>query len=175
MITKNKNGFSWGSLLVSILLFLASWTALRNPIGTLVTLGLLFGIVAIVQGIVSFIIYSELRKVFSRNPWPILVVGVLDLIIGLYLVFNPTISITFLPLLFAAWFILDSVMNMVLAFRLRGNQPKWFWIYFILGILGVLLGIFLATNLAVAIISITSLIAVYFLIAGIIRLIDAFV
>lgn len=175
MITKNKNGFSWGSLLVSILLFLASWTALRNPIGTLVTLGLLFGIIAIVQGIVSFIIYSELRKVFSRNPWLILVVGILDLIIGLYLVFNPTISVTFLPLLFAAWFILDSIMNIVLASRLRENHPRWFWTYLILGILGIILGVFLASNLVVAIISITSLIAVYFFIAAIIRLIDAFV
>ena len=49
MITKNENGFGWGSLLMSILFFIASWVTFRSPAETLITLGLLYGIIAIVQ------------------------------------------------------------------------------------------------------------------------------
>ena len=63
----------------------------------------------------------------------------------------------------------------MIVFRLRKTSQRWFWIDFILGILGMLIGLFLISNLYVAVISISSLIALYFFIGGVIKLIDAFV
>ena len=175
MITKNENGFGWGSLLVSILFFTVSWVAFRSPTETLVTLGLVYGIIAIVQGFIGLLLYWELRWIFEHKPWPILVIGILELIFGIYLIINPTISLTFLPILFTVWFIADSIQNILLAFRLRSINKKWFWTHLILGALGMILGILLASNLYVAMMSIATLIAFYFFIVAIIRLIDAFV
>lgn len=175
MIIKNENGFGWGSLLMSILFFIGGWIALRSPSGTLMTLGIFFGVIAIVQGLLITIFYSSFRRMFQRNPWPIVVIGIAYLLIGLYLIMKPSISLTFLPVIFAVWFIIDSIRNIMIAFRLKEISKKWFWIDLILGILGMLIGFFLISNLYVAVISISILIAVYFFIGGIIKLIDAFV
>lgn len=175
MITKNENGFGWGSLLLAVLFFIAGWTALRNPLTTLIAMGLVFGVIAIVQGTSALAHYFELKKVMPRNPWFLIVIGVLDLVVGLYLVFNPAISVAFLPMLFAIWFLIDSVMNIVLALRLKESSRGWFWVRIILGVIGVIIGIALAGNLLAAIISVTYLIAFYFFTSAIIKLIDAFV
>ena len=175
MITKNENGFAWGSLLASILFFIAAWISFRNPAETLITMGLVYGVIAIVQGFIGIMLYSEIGWMFEGKAWPIMIIAILELLVGVYLIMNPTISLTFLPILFAIWFIADSIKNIILAFRLKSKYRKWFWIYLILGILGILLGIFLATNLLITMMSIATLIALYFFIAGVIRLIDAFV
>ncbi|MCG4584315.1 DUF308 domain-containing protein, partial [Anaerosalibacter bizertensis] len=108
-------------------------------------------------------------------PWPVIVIGIFYLLIGLHLIMEPSISLTLLPIIFASWFIIDSIRNIMIAFRLRKIDKRWFWINFILGILGMFIGIFLISNLYVAVISISSLIALYFLVGGVIRLIDTFV
>lgn len=175
MITKNENGFGWGSLILAILFFIASWTTFQNPLTTLVTLGIVFGIVAIVQGIQAIASYFELKDKMASNPWYLILIGVIDGLVGFYLVFNPNVSVTLLPILFAVWFIVDSIMNIVLAFRLKGTRNNWFWLRLILGIIGIILGLVLIGNIFLAIVSVTYLIGFYFLIAGIIKLIDAFV
>lgn len=93
MITKNENGFGWGSLLLAVLFFIAGWTALNNPLTTLIALGLMYGITAIVQGVSVLMYYFELEKVLPGNPWYLILIGVLDLLVGLYLVFNPAVSV----------------------------------------------------------------------------------
>lgn len=175
MITRNKDGFGWGSLLIGVLFFIASWMAFRSPTETLITLGLLYGVIAIVQGFIGIILYRELRWIFNRNPWPILIIVILEIFIGFYLILNPTVSLTFFPVLFSIWFIIDSIRNIILAFRLRDVGTGWFWTHLILGALGMILGVFLATNLYAAVLSIATLVALYFFVAAVIRLIDAFV
>lgn len=175
MITKNENGFGWGSLLLAILFFIASWTTFQHPLSTLITLGIVFGIIAIVQGVQAIASYFELKDTMPNNPWYMILIGIIDGLVGFYLVFNPGISITVLPIVFAVWFLVDSIMNIITAFRLKSISTSWFWLRLILGIIGVLVGLALIGNVFLAIVSVTYLIGFYFLIAGIIKLIDAFV
>lgn len=175
MITKNRDGFGWGSLLISVLFFIASWMAFTSPTETLITLGLLYGVIAIVQGFIGIMLYRQLKWFFDRKPWPLLIIVIFEFIIGFYLILNPTVSLIFFPILFAFWFILDSIRNLIFAFRLRKVGTKWFWLHLVLGAIGMVLGVFLATNLYAAVVSIATLVAFYFLLAAIIRLIDAFV
>lgn len=136
---------------------------------------MLYGMSAIVRGFLSISSQSEYREIFQRSPWPVIVIGVFELLLGFYLIFNPEMSLTFLPTLFSVWFIADSIRSIILAFRLRDFKKDWYWLYLILGVLGVVLGIFLISNLFVAILSVSSLITLYFFLAGVIKLIDAFV
>lgn len=175
MMIKNEEGFGWSSLLVSILSFVASWVTFQHPISAIVSFGMLYGMLAIVRGFLSISSQSEYREIFQRSPWPVIVIGIFELLLGFYLIFNPEMSLTFLPTLFSVWFIADSIRSIILAFRLRDFKKAWFWLYLILGVLGVVLGIFLISNLFVAILSVSSLITLYFFLAGVIKLIDAFV
>jgi len=113
---------------LAVLFFIAGWTALNNPLTTLIAMGLMFGMIAIVQGVSALMYYFELKKVLPGNPWYLILIGVLDLLVGLYLVFNPAVSVTFLPMLFVTWFLIDSIMNIFLAFRLKDSQRSWFWV-----------------------------------------------
>lgn len=175
MITKNTSGFEWKNFLLAVLFFIAFWVSINNPISTLVTLGIVFGVIAIVQGIHALELYFEIRKSNDINPWYLILIGIIDSLVGFYLVFNPSISITFIPILFAVWFMIDSVMNILLAFRLKEVSNTWFWIRLLLGIIGVIVGLSLIGNILIALVSVTYLIAFYFLTAGVIKLIDAFV
>lgn len=175
MMIKNEEGFGWGSLLISILLFLASWLSFQEPVTTILSLGIVYGIVAIVRGFLSISFHSEYREIFHRHPWPVVAIGIIELLFGFYLVLNPEINIALLPILFSVWFLADSIRSIVLAFRLRTFKKAWFWLYLVLGILGIALGIFLASHLFIAFLSISSLITVSFFVAAVIQLIDAFV
>ena len=79
---------------MAVLFFIAGWTALNNPLTTLIAMGLMFGMIAIVQGGSALMYYFELKKVLPGNPWYLILIGVLDLLVGLYLVFNPAVSVT---------------------------------------------------------------------------------
>lgn len=175
MMIKNEKEFGWSSLLVSILLFVASWVTFQHPISAIISFGMLYGMVAIVRGFLSISFQSEYRAIFQRSPWPVIVIGIFELFFGFYLILNPEMNLIFLPMLFSMWFIADSIRSIILAFRLREFKTAWFWLYLILGILGIVLGVFLISNLFVAILSLSSLITIYFFTTGVIKLIDAFV
>lgn len=175
MITRNEEGFDWGSLLISILLFIGSWITFQSPVSVILSLGIAYGMIAIVQGFSSISFQREYREIFNRHPWPIVVIGIIEIIFGFYLIVNPEINLTLLPILFSIWFIADSIRSIIWAFRLREFKKTWFWVYLVLGVLGIGLGIFLASNLFLTVLSISSLITIYFFLAGIVKLIDAFV
>lgn len=175
MMIKNEEGFGWGSLLLSILLFIGSWLTFQSPVSTIISLGIAYGLIAIVRGFSSISFHGEYREIFNRSPWPVVVIGIIEVLFGFYLIINPVINLTFLPILFSVWFIADSTRSIMLAFRLREFKTTWFWLYLVLGILGLGVGIFLASHLFIAALSISSLITIYFFLAAIIQLIDAFV
>lgn len=175
MMMRNEEGFGWGSLLVSILLFIGSWITFQSPVSTILSLGIAYGLIAIVQGFLSIRFSGEYQRIFNRHPWPVIAIGIIELLFGFYFIFNPAINLAFLPILFSIWFIADSIRTIILAFRLREFKKTWFWVYLVLGIAGIALGIFLASHLAITVLSISSLITIYFFLAGVVKLVDAFV
>lgn len=124
MITKNEEGFSWGSLLVSILLFIGAWITFQSPVSTIISLGIAYGLIAIVQGFSSISFHTAYREIFNRHPWPVVVIGIIEILFGFYLVINPAINLALLPILFAIWFLADSIRTIVLAFRLREFKKR---------------------------------------------------
>ena len=169
-----EESFGWESFLVSIFLFLASWLSFREPVSTIVSLGIVYGIIAIIRGFFSIRFYRTFRRLFDLHPWPIILIGIIELLFGFYLVFNPEINIAIFPIMFAVWILMDSMRSILFAFRLRKYRKSWFWSSITLGVLGMIIGIFLATNLHIAFLSLASLVTIYFFLAGIMRLIDAF-
>ena len=60
---------------MAVLFFIAGWTALNNPLTTLIAMGLMFGMIAIVQGVSALMYYFELKKVLPGNPWYLILIG----------------------------------------------------------------------------------------------------
>jgi uncharacterized membrane protein HdeD (DUF308 family) len=134
---------------------------------TLAALVLLFGAYAIVDGVVA--IYTAVRR---REPgqweWHF-AQGLLGLAAGLVAILLPGIAALALVTLVAAWAILTGVSEIVLAFRMRdrlSNEILWF----LAGILSILLGLALVLFPAAGALALTWMIGAYALFLGIVFL-----
>lgn len=118
--------------------------------------------------------YFQLKKFTGmKNTW-LIVIGVIDVLIGIFLFFNVGSGIVALPILFAIWFIVDSIFALFFASKIRSYNKGRFWSVFILSIASIILGFLLIYNPIASLVTIAMLIGTYFIINGISHIIQAF-
>ena len=172
-----KQKFSINSFLLGILFILGSYFVFTNPIETFETFALFFSVVIILYGIYQIINFFRLRKLAENRSilWMNLVAGTFAIILGVYFLINPNVGTSILTVLFAVWFLLIFVQA---SFRLRllgGLHPVLFWISLALNILGIILGILLLLHPVFAFLTVTTLLALGLLLAGISLIIGSFI
>lgn len=166
-IQQQKRGVNWGHLVVGILFVLAGILAFINPLGNLEALAMGFAFLAIIGGI--WRIASPFGGVLR------IVAGIFDILIGIFLLTNIYVAAMALPTVFAIWFIVDSLLHLVMLGYTRtllGNG--YFWLSLVINILGIIVGIMLLFSSVTAALTLTFLVGFYLLIAGIDLLIFAF-
>lgn len=176
-MNKEKRRFSLSSLILGILFLLGSYFAFTNPDATFETFALFFSIVIILYGVYQVLIFFRLRNQTEDQPitWVNLLAGIFAVAIGIYFLINPTAGTSVLTALFAVWFLLIFIQA---SFRLRllgGLHPGIFWFSLILNVLGVLLGIFLLIHPIYSFLTVTTMLALGLLLAGISLIIDSFI
>lgn len=81
---------------------------------------------------------NNIRKLCKRTWWVFLLGGIASVIFGILAFINPAIALAVLALYFAAWVLVDGVVNVVGAIQHRENDG---WVILLLiGILGTLVG-----------------------------------
>lgn len=81
---------------------------------------------------------SSIRRLCKRAWWVFLLGGIASVIFGILAFINPAIALAVLALYFAAWVLVDGVVNIVGAISNRENDG---WVLLLLiGILGTLVG-----------------------------------
>ena len=75
-----------------------------------------------------------------------LVVGIIDILVGIFFLFNIGAGVVVLPFVFAVWFIADSVFALLAADLAKGVSNGYYWFTVIVNILGIILGIMLLFN-----------------------------
>lgn len=76
--------------------------------------------------------------------WMVLLRGIAAIVFGiLVLVFSPDVTLVALAILFAAYSIVDGIMGIAHAVRIRGRSKRWGWLL-LSGILSVLAGLIAA-------------------------------
>jgi uncharacterized membrane protein HdeD (DUF308 family) len=129
---------------------------------TLLTLVLLFGAYAILDGI--FDIVSAVRA--PGHHWPLILEGVVGIIIGILTFLWPGITTMVLLYLIAFWAIFTGVLEIVAGIRLReviANE----WLLILMGVLSVLFGIFILIFPGAGALAIVIWIGAYALLFGI--------
>ena len=85
-------------------------------------------------------IADDIKSVYSRTKWALVLRGVFGLVLGLFILARPLDSVAALAIVIAFWALLDGVTNIVRAFSIRGIAPHW-WVMLIAGLVSVAFGI----------------------------------
>ncbi len=124
----HRIGTHWWLFLIRGILALALGVALPFfPIAALITIVILFGFYAIVDGIVALV--SAFRMTHTDGRWVWLTVeGIVGLAAGAYALFNPGVAILALSWLLGAWALITGVLALGSAFTVRrhvANEVFW--------------------------------------------------
>jgi uncharacterized membrane protein HdeD (DUF308 family) len=120
-------------MLLGIALILLGVLALFSPMAAGLAATIFLGALLLVAGIV--------RTVFSvrtRGGIPSLLLGILALVAGLLIVTRPLFGLMSLTLILGWYFLVDGVMEIMAAFRLRPGSGWQMWLFG--GVVSILLG-----------------------------------
>jgi uncharacterized membrane protein HdeD (DUF308 family) len=156
-------GLAW--LVFGILVF-------TQPAISLVTLTLLFGAFALVDGIANTVSAIGGRR--ENENWGVLLLtGLAGIVIGALTLYDP--SITALGLLFyiAIWVTGTGLLQIVAGIRLRKEIEGEFWLI-LSGLISIALGVFLVARPGAGALSVLWVIATYAVLFGAILIVLAF-
>lgn len=86
---------------------------------------------------------SDLAAVGRAIWWMVLIRGIAAIVFGILAIFFPGVTILALAILFAAYTLVDGVMTIVHAVRIRSRSPRWGWLL-AQGVISVLTGLVVA-------------------------------
>ncbi|KRL04588.1 HdeD family acid-resistance protein [Liquorilactobacillus oeni] len=157
------------TFIVGVLSIATALICLRNPLPTFGAVVVIIGILAILRGLLKLFIF---RPLLENSGW-FTFSAVLDVVIGLLMLFNTQFGTLFVTFSFAFMFLIDSLANIWFATVIRRVEPRYFITDIIVAVLGIFIGVLLLISPALSIFSISFLIAVFFMLYGIEALIHA--
>ncbi|MBP2097366.1 HdeD family acid-resistance protein [Enterococcus rivorum] len=164
----------WGYLLIGILYLLVSLLVFRNPAESLLALTIVFAVTAIIAGVVEITVNYKEKKEYGAKANFSIFMGVVDILIGIFFLWNFSAGMVALPIIFAIWFIVGSVANLFTLDFAKMISNGYYWFSLIVNILSIIVGGILLFHPILLIATVTFLVGCYFLINGILAIIVAF-
>lgn len=167
--------YNWESIIIGILFLIVAILSFTRPDTNLVSIIILFGAVSVLKGIYEFYLAYQLRKYSDASLAIPVVMGIINVLIGVFLLLNLDLALGILPYVFAAWFIIDSLYLLMRASFYKELNSGYYYFCIFSGILGVIVGILLLFKPAIAALSMSYMISAFFALFGIMYLIDGFI
>lgn len=162
----------WVSLILGILYIGVAICLMFAPLSSYVALSVIFSISMLISGILE-ILFAISNKHVSSWGW-YLAGGIIDLIIGIYLVAYPMVSMEIIPFLIAFWLMFRGFSATGYSMDLkRYGTRDWGW-YMGFGILAILCSLLILWQPAVGALYAIYMISFTFLIIGFFRFMLAF-
>lgn len=174
MNREHSSGLDWGSLLLGILFVITSLLSFQDPAGNLIAIVLVFAVFAILKGIFEIFVRNRLKQLIGVKSYAPIILGIIDIAVGVYLLFNLGVGVSVLPFVFAIWFILDSFINLFTLDLARSFSNGYYWFSLIVNILGILLGFVLLFDPLSSALTLSFLVGFYFMLFGITHIVYAF-
>ena len=99
----------WMLMLAGILCFAAGIVVFVFPLESYVALSIIFGVLMLIVGAVQLIVASTSSNYLMMRGY-VIVGGVLDLILGLFLCLYPGVTLVVLPIMLGIWIMYHSFM-----------------------------------------------------------------
>ena len=165
---------TWWALVIRGLLALALGILIfARPLESVAALALVIAIWALVVGITEIVHALDLRHVFS-SWWVLLVTGLVSLAFGVgALYYYPALSLAFIVLWVAWWFLVTGMLGIYAALQLRKLGIEWGWT-FAWGVLSTAAGVLALVYPLATLAAVMGLIAGFAIIGGVALLVGAF-
>lgn len=163
----------WLSLLLGILFIIISIYLMFTPLASYIALSILFSVSMFVSGVFEIAFAFTNRGNISSWGW-YLAGGIIDLILGVFLMINPGLSMSVLPFVLAFWLMFRGFSATGYSMDLkRYGTRNWGW-YMAFGILAILCSIGIIWQPGIGAFTLVYMIAYALLIIGIFRIMVAF-
>jgi len=157
----------WLLLIRGILAVLFGFMALAWPALTLVTLVLVYGVYAFVDGLTAIWVGV------SSRAWGVLLFGIVGVVVGIYTFFYPGVTAIALLYLIAVWALVRGIFEIVTAIQLR-KEISYEWALVISGLISIIFGIVLIANPGRGALAMILVIGVFALMFGVMTIVLAF-
>jgi uncharacterized membrane protein HdeD (DUF308 family) len=85
-------------------------------------------------------VLDDLKRLFHRTWWALLLRGLLALAVGVFIFARPLESVAAFALVIAFWALFSGIVDIVHAIELKAAMPRW-WVLLLTGLVGVGFGI----------------------------------
>lgn len=165
-MSTDTKGFDWKDLLIGLLYIIAAIALFASPGITITVIVIWLGILAITRGIFNFIRYTKVKKFTGFNATLLIIAGVLNILIGVALITNILSGLIAIGLLFALWFIVDSIAQILNVGFIKANKFIY-WLSIIFNVMCLFIGISLLFTPITSALTVPFIIAFYLFIQGI--------
>lgn len=163
----------WMSLLLGLLYIAVALCLMFAPLNSYIALSVIFSISILVSGIIEIVFAAGNKGKISSWGW-YLTGGIIDLLIGIYLVFYPLVSMELIPFVVAFWLMFRGFTLCGYATDLKRFGTKdWGW-YMAFGVLAILCSLAIIWQPGIGALSILYMMAIAFLIIGCFRVLFSF-
>ena len=172
---RRRVDFNWMELLVGIIFILMGIYSFQHPELTLTGFVIVYGLLAVISGIADIAFYVRLERFTGFGPTTSLLLGILNVLMGFFLIINNDFGIMAAAILFPIWFIshcAGKLLN-VNFIRFYGGKMQ-FWITLTINIVGIVLGFMLLFNPFASAASMVYIAGTYLVLVGIGSIISAF-
>lgn len=162
------------SLITSFAFVILGLFLFIRPDATITTISYIIGIILLMLGVVSIIRYF--RSDYGINALDFdLVYGVLVIIAGLYLIFNPVMLATIFPIILGIWIIINSVTKFQYALVLKKIEKSDWKYTLLISFLTFMWGVILLINPLKSVLLITQVIGIFIIIYAVLDIINNFI
>jgi uncharacterized membrane protein HdeD (DUF308 family) len=158
----------WVFLVQGIIMIVLAFLAFNQP----ATLVKFIGAYAVIDGVLK-IIAAFNDQSDDQSRWVPLLIGVLSIVAGLYIWFNPQVAGQILTYVIAAWAIVVGVLLLIWAFRLR-QEINDEWLMIIFAVLSIVFGVLAFANVKEGYLTLQWIFAIYMLLGGVLSIILSF-
>ncbi|MHC5229964.1 DUF308 domain-containing protein, partial [Enterococcus sp. LJL99] len=169
--TKFFKSYRFLQVLTGILYLLMAVLAMRYTEENIVEAVQLIGVFALIKGFFNIMNRDRIAQRTHHKQTSAILLGVVDLIVGLILVVDISLDLPSLAMLFGIWFISDAVISFFLLDLAKRISMPYYYVSLVVDLLGGLIGLILLIANETTIISVPALISYYFLMFGFIKLI----
>ncbi|MCC8089446.1 MAG: DUF308 domain-containing protein [Rikenellaceae bacterium] len=138
--TREAVKYWWLLLIIGVAFIILGIVVFAHPAESYFTLAVLFGFIILFSGILQIILAATSRKSMTGWGW-LLAGGIIEVVIGCILVFNPGLSALTLPIFFGFWLMFRSFSTIGLGSDMNRYKVSGAGWTIVLGILLLILSI----------------------------------